>query len=80
MGFFSNLFKGVRKVLDIGKGVRDTVRGIYNTAKRIPVVGGIVRTLEQSPIGQTAKQIAQTASDVLDTASQGEEFLRRNIR
>lgn len=79
MGFFSSLGRGFRSILNIGKGVRDTVRRVYNTAKSIPVVGGIVRTIESTPIGQRAKDIANLASTGVDIAQQAGDFLSRNM-
>jgi hypothetical protein len=66
MSFFSALGKGFRRILDFGRGVRNVVRRVYNTAKQIPVVSNLVSMAEATPIGQQARRIAEGVSAGID--------------
>lgn len=81
MGFWDNLksfggdiWGGIKKVggkvLDIGRKARDIVSGGWEKLQKIPVIGKIAENLASRGIpilgGQSLKDIAKTASDVLD--------------
>ena len=83
MGFFDTLRRGFQKVYDFGRGafnkvvdigskVRDGIRAGYQTVRNLPVIGGIVDRAVNIPlpiIGRSAREVANMASDGLDTAT-----------
>lgn len=63
------LKSGARKVLDIGKGARKLVGGVYNQIKKIPVVGDIVdKALDTKILGGrlSIKDIANNAGNAIE--------------
>ena len=60
------------KILGMANSARDTVSKIYSGIKKIPVIGNIADGLASMNIpgvGMSAKDIANKASDYLDTAN-----------
>lgn len=80
MGFFSALGRGFRRVLDFGRKARDVVKRVYQTAKRIPVIGSIVSMAEQTPIGQQARRIAEGVSAGIDAGGAVADTIERVSR
>jgi hypothetical protein len=61
MGFWSKLWQGIKKGGRKLFGVADTGRkmfeNVFKKAKQIPVVGNILKSIEESPIGKQISNI-----------------------
>jgi hypothetical protein len=91
MGFFDSLISGARglwgglksgfnKVLDLGNTVRNGVQKGWDFVKNIPVIGNIAKNVSTMPIpiiGQSLSQIADKASNALDTGNEIGRFVNQ---